>query len=112
MAKLRFDELDIGIQECKGINNHPWAANPMGEINSDLARAATYVMMLRCPRCTTERFTYYDADMNMIAPHYYRYPKRYQSERIAPSEKRLALVTSGSSMLIRRMRTREKRRAS
>jgi hypothetical protein len=57
---------------------HSWDDNPNGEVDSDLFKAATGVLLLRCTRCTTERFDYIGNDMQVFQ-RYYRYPLDYKT---------------------------------
>lgn len=62
---------------CRSVG-HSWDDNPNGDVNSDLFRIALGVLMLRCIRCTTERFDYIGKDLTVFQ-RYYRYPPKYQS---------------------------------
>ena len=57
---------------------HSWDDNPNAEVNSDLYRASTGALFLRCTRCTTERFDYIGSDMQVFQ-RYYRYPDHYKT---------------------------------
>lgn len=77
MERVDIRELDDSYVVCRTLG-HAWDNHPNGEVRSDLFRASRGAIVLRCTRCTTERFDYIANDMSVFQ-RYYRYPPRYQS---------------------------------
>ena len=72
---VTVEELADAYVECKTIG-HSWDNNPTGVVDSALFRSSIACMMLRCTRCTTERYDYIAKDFT-VWKRYYRYPKKY-----------------------------------
>jgi hypothetical protein len=70
-------ELRDEIVICRTIG-HSWDDNPGGQIDGPLARTSAGVLLLRCTRCTTERFDYINVQM-LVFQRYYRYVDGYRS---------------------------------
>jgi len=72
---VTVEELKDAFVTCKTIG-HSWDKNLNGQVDSSLFRTSIGCMMLRCTRCTTERFDYIAKDFT-VWKRYYRYPKKY-----------------------------------
>ena len=74
-SKITIQELTDEFVICRTIG-HSWDKNPNGIVNSAFFRVSSGVLMLRCTRCTTERYDYIGHD-NTVFQRYYRYPQHY-----------------------------------
>lgn len=111
MEELHPGQLRDEYLLCRTLG-HAWDDNPTAEVDSDLFRASSGCLALRCARCHTERFDYLDNTMGLFA-RYYRYPVDYQGlrgeDRLAPA---LRAEMFSRSLLIRRAQGRRLRKVS
>jgi hypothetical protein len=75
MERITIEQLQDEYVVCRTIG-HSWDDNPSAKVDSDLFKSSTGCLVLRCVRCTTERFDYLNADMRVFQ-RYYRYPQHY-----------------------------------
>jgi hypothetical protein len=75
--KLDITELQDSYILCRTLG-HAWEDFPNGEPHSDWARSAQGILMLRCTRCTTQRFDYFGRHNEIIYRNYV-YPEQYAS---------------------------------
>lgn len=78
---------------------HSWQPNPTAVVDGDIARAASYVIALRCERCTKEKFIYLDSRY-MRMGQYYRDVPGYAAQR-AKADDVLAEIVSRSLLFQR-----------
>jgi hypothetical protein len=81
---VRVRDLHDAYLVCRAIG-HSWDDNPHGEVDSEFFRMCKGVLMLRCTRCTTERYDYIDYS-NEVFQRYYKYPQDYR--RVEPGTHR------------------------
>lgn len=114
MTAITFDpvldlpDLTDAYLTCRTIG-HAWDDNPGAEVDSDLFKASTGCLALRCTRCRMERFDYLGNDMGVFQ-RYYRRPPGYGK---LPAEQRKAPALRAEmfsrSLLIRSASTRRRR---
>lgn len=103
-------DLEDAFVLCRRANlGHPWEPNPTAKIDSDLARAATWFEAVRCGRCGTERFRYFDSRGEVMVM-YYRYPEDYKAARATGTELHLEMISR--SLLVQRIQANGKVTAS
>jgi hypothetical protein len=98
--------LDTYLQ-CRTLG-HMWDDNPQGELHTDLWRASTGGLALRCTRCATERFDYIDSNYQVFQ-RYYRYPPRYTTIPGMGTRPNLRQELMNRGLLIRRYSEPRKR---
>jgi hypothetical protein len=88
---------------CRALG-HAWDENPSAEVPmTPIAMAATAVLCLRCIRCTTERWDFLNAAMEVFSRRYL-YPSTYR--RLRAEQRRRPVLRAemfGRSLLIRRL---------
>jgi hypothetical protein len=87
---------------CRALG-HSWDDNPTAALpQTALTFAATGVLCLRCTRCTTQRYDYLNASMDVFSRRYI-YPSSYR--RLRAEQRRRPVLRAemfGRSLLIRR----------
>lgn len=101
-----FKDIDDGIIICRTLG-HSWDENPNAEIES--AFSGSFVLALRCTRCTTERFDFAGVTGKLIY-RYYRYPDGYHTHRIPRDAFRGEMIHR--SLLVHNYRRRKLKKAS
>ena len=77
IERVDISDLSDAFLKCRA-RGHDWDDFPDGTVDSVLFRMAYAVEVVRCTRCTSERYFYLDADMIPFGK-YYRKPKGYDT---------------------------------
>lgn len=105
--RVDISELLDAYVQCRALG-HMWDDNPQGQLHTELWRASTGGMALRCTRCGTERYDYIDSNYQVFQ-RYYRYPPRYTTIPGMGTRPNLRQEMMNRGLLIRRWNQPRKR---
>lgn len=75
--RVSISELKDAYVICRALG-HSWDDWPQGEVDRTMLHLFQGALVLRCTRCTTERYDYIGKDMR-VAQRTYKYPPMYKS---------------------------------
>lgn len=77
MELMRIEDLSDDYLKCRAMR-HAWDSHPEPNFSPDLFRSAVFAIALRCTRCHTERYFYFDNSLEVFAKRYV-YPPQYKT---------------------------------
>jgi hypothetical protein len=108
MELMKIEDLSDDYLKCRALR-HAWDEHPNPEYSPDLFRAALFALAVRCTRCHSERYYYFDKSFDIFSKRYI-YPPGYKTIPGSTQGHMVMTEMSHRSLLVESYKRRNGRR--